>query len=568
MMEEKQVAFTQAEVMDLLSYIPKLCPLNLPHVNRKRHQYLQEGLGIQLQQWRGTTKKKNELLDKLPKLIPQHFRRSQISAGESVGILCGQSVGEKGTQSTLNSFHSTGLTIKTVVQGVPRISELLNATKDHKGASSCIFMKEPYTNTDLLSLQELTLKKLVNLNVKHLLEGYHLYHPSEWEVCFDKHVWIRSAIIMDKFNNDTDTVMDWSFTDMDHVLKEFRDECARKCFAIELKLKRSVIHKFQLDITVVKKKIKMKLCDCRVLQSPLSTNEVYILVFARALEDSLTYYHFIHSTLMKEILDVYVCGVPGVKNYLIQETDYHRHIPINHTHCILTEGSNFITLLNHHLFDDTLCYSNNMWEIYNTLGIEAVKNFLKFEFNSVLNNDGGSLINECHINLLVSVMTHTGYITSISRYGTRDKVSPLARASFEESLDNFIKAALYSERENARSVSSCVMLGKIAEIGTGFCDLLMCADYFDEDYDRETVQQEKLMHRLLLLDHFSSELSEEDDLEWGSDDEDGTDSEPSGGLSSTEEEQELSLTDLSSDPMDLDGSSNIGGSDDDISASD
>eukprot|EP00122_Pirum_gemmata_P018008 Pgem_evm10s16871 len=59
--------------------------------------------------------------------------KTMIPPGESVGITCGQSLGEKQTQSTLNSFHSAGLTIKTVVTGVPRFSELMSATKEPKG---------------------------------------------------------------------------------------------------------------------------------------------------------------------------------------------------------------------------------------------------------------------------------------------------------------------------------------------------------------------------------------------------------------------------------------------------
>ena len=55
-----------------------------------------------------------------------------IQAGESVGVICAQSIGEKQTQTTLNTFHKAGQSEKTMTTGVPRFQELLNATKNPK----------------------------------------------------------------------------------------------------------------------------------------------------------------------------------------------------------------------------------------------------------------------------------------------------------------------------------------------------------------------------------------------------------------------------------------------------
>ena len=114
---------------------------------------------------------------------------------------------------------------------------------------------------------------------------------------------------------------------------------------------------------------------------------------------------------------------------------------------------------------------NNMWEIYNTLGIEAVRQFLINEFNEIITS-GGINVDKVHLELLADSMTYTGNITSVSRYGIgRNETGPLTKASFEQSLDNMLIAAYKSETEHITSVSSSVILGQCSKIGSGMIDL-------------------------------------------------------------------------------------------------
>ena len=70
-------------------------------------------------------------------------------------------------------------------------------------------------------------------------------------------------------------------------------------------------------------------------------------------------------------------------------------------------------------------------------------------------------------------MTASGTITSVSRYGMkRDQAGPLAKASFEESLDNFMKAGAYCEVDNLSGCSASIMVGKPVNVGTGISKLL------------------------------------------------------------------------------------------------
>ena len=84
-----------------------------------------------------------------------------------------------------------------------------------------------------------------------------------------------------------------------------------------------------------------------------------------------------------------------------------------------------------------------------------------------------SYINIRHIQLLVDVMLYTGSISSISRYGVhKNQSGVLTKCSFEESLDQILKAGVYCEKELINGVSGAIICGKVSNIGTGLCDLI------------------------------------------------------------------------------------------------
>ncbi|PSN52693.1 DNA-directed RNA polymerase III subunit 1 [Blattella germanica] len=57
------------------------------------------------------------------------YMRSKIEPGTAVGALAAQSIGEPGTQMTLKTFHFAGVASMNITQGVPRIKEIINASK-------------------------------------------------------------------------------------------------------------------------------------------------------------------------------------------------------------------------------------------------------------------------------------------------------------------------------------------------------------------------------------------------------------------------------------------------------
>ena len=89
-----------------------------------------------------TKKQVTEILEKIMEL----YDNAKVNPGESVGLVSAESIGEPGTQMTLNTFHFAGVSEMNVTTGLPRIIEILDSRKEIKTPMMEIFLK-PSHNT-------------------------------------------------------------------------------------------------------------------------------------------------------------------------------------------------------------------------------------------------------------------------------------------------------------------------------------------------------------------------------------------------------------------------------------
>ena len=117
------------------------------------------------------------------------------------------------------------------------------------------------------------------------------------------------------------------------------------------------------------------------------------------------------------------------------------------------------------------CTSNDIWETYHLLGIEACVHVFFDQLRGVVSFDG-RYVDERHLLMIVDTVCRGGTIMSLNRHCiNRTDASPLMRCSYEETTDILLDAALFSETENARCVTTCVMSGQLANMGTGTVDV-------------------------------------------------------------------------------------------------
>ncbi|MBI1936293.1 DNA-directed RNA polymerase subunit A'' [Candidatus Woesearchaeota archaeon] len=72
------------------------------------------------------------------------YKHARVSPGESVGLVSAESIGEPGTQMTLNTFHFAGVAEMNVTLGLPRIIEILDGRKELENPMMEIYLKKPY----------------------------------------------------------------------------------------------------------------------------------------------------------------------------------------------------------------------------------------------------------------------------------------------------------------------------------------------------------------------------------------------------------------------------------------
>ena len=133
-------------------------------------------------------------------------------------------------------------------------------------------------------------------------------------------------------------------------------------------------------------------------------------------------------------------------------------------------------IFNHTFWYNLIWIIVDIYEVYDTLGLEAARQVLAKEIFDVF-DFAGSYVNSRHINLLVDIITNRGFLMSIDRHGiNKSDRGPLAKCSFEETPDIIARAAIFGELDKIQSVSANIMLGQEVPIGTGATELV-----FDEE---------------------------------------------------------------------------------------
>ena len=170
-------------------------------------------------------------------------------------------------------------------------------------------------------------------------------------------------------------------------------------------------------------------------------------------------------TIRNKVLNTTVKGVTDVERVTVVQKDGQWSIQ--------TTGSNLAKILEVSKIDKKSVRTNNVFEIAETLGIEAARNALIRELTTTL-EDQGLEVDVRYIMLVADLMCSRGHMQQIGRHGvagTKDSV--LARAAFEITVPTIAHAALAGEVERLKGVTENVIVGSNIPIGSGTVDLYM-----------------------------------------------------------------------------------------------
>ena len=138
-----------------------------------------------------------------------------------------------------------------------------------------------------------------------------------------------------------------------------------------------------------------------------------------------------------------------------------------------TAGTNLLKVLAMNNIDVNNTVTNDIQEIYRTLGVEAARQSIYNELTEVIEFDS-TYINYHHLSLLCDRMTCNKNLVSVFRHGiNNDDIGPIAKASFEETPEQFLKAARHGELDNMRGISANVLCGQEGYFGTNCFKVLL-----------------------------------------------------------------------------------------------
>ncbi|KAL7623348.1 DNA-directed RNA polymerase III subunit C1 (rpo31) [Parahypoxylon ruwenzoriense] len=385
-------------------------------------------------------------LRKFIALCLEKYSKARVEPGHAVGAVGAQSIGEPGTQMTLKTFHFAGVAGMSITQGVPRIKEIINASK---------LISTPVITCPLVNNKELTAAHLVRARIeKTYVEDVLRYIDDEWEP--------HRAFITLHINTETLEEM--------HLGISLHDISRAIVKQKKLKIQSTDLHVFEQDATI-ELTVRPPDPDSAAKRTPRSKTAI-----AEATADLLARV----SHLKRALPSVPVSGYPDATRAIIQTSEGKNGQP--ETHTVLVEGYGLRQCMNTEGVIGTKVRTNGVLECRDVLGIEAARSTIAEEITAVMGDMG---IDPRHMQLLADVMTYKGEILGITRFGlSKMRDSVLQLASFEKTADHLFDAAAGMKADPIEGVSEKIIMGQTMLVGTGAFQIVRALDLVDEDLDR------------------------------------------------------------------------------------
>lgn len=186
---------------------------------------------------------------------------------------------------------------------------------------------------------------------------------------------------------------------------------------------------------------------------------------------------------LSNLRDLRVCGIKAITSATVRSSTSTRVDPETGKvspiteHVVDARGTNLAEVSLLHAVDPARVISNNVISVYETYGITAAAHTLYNELCTCL-SASGTRVDERMVKLVVDVITHNGYIMPVSRHGLNklERHGVLAKFTFEETVRTLFKAAAFGEYDPLRGVSETTIVGLEAKLGSNLSQM-----YVDRD---------------------------------------------------------------------------------------
>ena len=444
--------------------------------------------------------------------IELNYKKALVNPGEMVGMIAAQSIGEPTTQMTLNTFHFAGVASKSnVTKGVPRVEEILSISENPKKPSVTVYLHE-HDETDRVKAQSYkTLMEYTKLG--DLVDSSLICYDPDKDIEYNKlDINLKQFLDFEKLVDECDGVETTDEDDSENSLSKW---------VIQFKVNKNLLFDKNItmdDIELAIKSVYGEEISC--IFSDFNSKELIFRIRIKKViniakvkklaihyldqSDEIIYLKSFQNKLMENIL---LRGIKDIDNVLLRKCPNYLSYTNNKLSkrdiwVLDTVGTNLLDILAIDYIDSTRTISNSIVEVYKVLGIEAARNVIYNEFVEVL-ADNDTYINEHHLTLLCDRMTYSAKMVSVFRHGiNNDNIGPIAKASFEETPEQFLKAARHGELDNVKGISASVLCGQEGYFGTSSFDLYLDINKFSELSNKtiKTRKDNKQLQSMLKID--------------------------------------------------------------------
>ena len=398
---------------------------------------------------------------------------SWAQPGEQVGIIAAQSIGEPATQMTLNTFHLAGVAAKSgMTRGVPRLKEVFKVTKAPKATSLNIALK-PEFRDDKEKAREVA-QDLELTMLRDIVKTLGLYYDPKDETTVIPED--RELIAFYKLFEQRELGPGSGATTEEGKEPEQSEKFSKWMLRLEFNKEAMFNRNITMDDVAFVLNEKFGSTVSMIYTDFNSQKLVMRIRLDYEIDKETDDYTNFKKFQARLLMTVAVRGVPGIKAASFSKSENRVEIlegvPTKVSEYMLdTDGSNFIEVMNHPAVDPTRLYTTNVHDVMDVLGVEAGRNVLLTEIDSLFADAG---VNYRHLGLLIDSMTRNGRLMSVDRYGiNKNNIGPLAKASFEETEKILLRAALFGEMDPVTGVSAKIMTGQPMRGGTTFSQLLL-----------------------------------------------------------------------------------------------
>jgi DNA-directed RNA polymerase II subunit RPB1 len=321
-----------------------------------------------------------EIFDWIVSQIEQYYKEAISQPGEMVGIVAAQTIGEMGTQMTLDSFHVSGTEAAVkATSGVPRLKEILSATKKTKTPTLNIYMKHdistvinPIMDEDGTETNDERVEntKSIAMNIKNSIEITKLSDILEYsEIYWDNGVY-ETSIENDKGIFD--------------IYREFIEieQLSNKCkssspWVLRMKFNKEKMNSYGLRMIDIYTKLNStydKYIDCVYSDDNAEECIFRIKLTDTALKDVDSNDELASVKAMEHniVYQVLLKGYKGIKKVSLNKKKYEKYNKDTEEFdkviewVLDTDGTNLADILANPNVDATRTVSNDIREIYET----------------------------------------------------------------------------------------------------------------------------------------------------------------------------------------------------------